>query len=513
MKKHSKKFLAVFATILALACVLTACAPAATSSGKTESEASEAPASSKAPEAPVTLKYINMGGKPNSGNCDGIWEAVNEILLKDINVTLDVEYLGSWDASAMALKYAGNEKFDFAFTNKGFGFVNNAKNNAFREITMDELKEYAPYMVETLQKTAWATCSVGGKIYAIPSIGYAWRDATVAIRGDLREKYGLDKLKTVEDLEKYLELVAKNEPTMEASTGESTLQVFMAQPKGYAREDTWTYKLGESNPEIEHVAFLDDYLEYAKKMRSFYEKGIFPPDPFNGTVGGQDKFKTGISGAYMTVSQTINNRVCVPVSKSTPEYKVEMFNPTMGYKTYSIAEENAFAITRTSEHPFEVMKAVNHMNESVELQKLLNFGVEGVDYEMKDNQLVKLADVPADKAYNIGVNWNITNKVLWETFYKQEAYDGYQEIVDDLTKNSIENPLSAFNFDTAAVETEVANLAEVAKSYKDLFSYGMFEDVEGTMKEYQAALKDAGYEKVKAEYNRQAKEFLATYNK
>ena len=132
---------------------------------------------------------------------------------------------------------------------------------------------------------------------------------------------------------------------------------------------------------------------------------------------------------------------------------------------------------------------------------------------MKDNQLVKLADVPADKAYNIGVNWNITNKVLWETFYKQEAYDGYQEIVDDLTKNSIENPLSAFNFDTAAVETEIANLAEVAKSYKDLFSYGMFEDVEGTMKEYQAALKDAGYEKVKAEYNRQAKEFMATYNK
>ena len=159
------------------------------------------------------------------------------------------------------------------------------------------------------------------------------------------------------------------------------------------------------------------------------------------------------------------------------------------------------------------MTAVNLMNESVELQKLLNFGVEGIDYEMKDGQLVKLADVPADKAYNIGVAWNITNKVLWETFYKQEAYDGYQEIVDDLTKNSIENPLVAFNFDSANVETEIANMADVEKSYQDLFRLGMFEDVEGTMKQYRADLKDAGYDKVKAEDDRQVKEFLADYNK
>ena len=147
MKKHSK-FFAALAVILMLACMMTACAPAATSSGKTESKASEIPASSKADEKPVTLKYVNYGAKPDSGNCDGIWKAVNDILSKDLNCTMDVEYLGSGDKSQMALKYAGNEEFDFAYTAHWFGFADNAQNNAFRALTMDELKQYAPYAAE-----------------------------------------------------------------------------------------------------------------------------------------------------------------------------------------------------------------------------------------------------------------------------------------------------------------------------------------------------------------------------
>ena len=40
----------------------------------------------------------------------------------------------------------------------------------------------------------------------------------------------------------------------------------------------------------------------------------------------------------------------------------------------------------------------------------------------------------------------------------------------------------------------------------------MIEDVEAAVAEYRQKLKDAGYDKVKAEYDRQVKEFMATYN-
>ena len=158
------------------------------------------------------------------------------------------------------------------------------------------------------------------------------------------------------------------------------------------------------------------------------------------------------------------------------------------------------------------MEVVNHIFESVELQKLLNFGVEGVDYEMKDGKLYTIADVPADKKMNIGCNWNMVNHLVQNQFVVSDMYEGYQEILNGFEKNTVYHPLQAFVFDKSEVETEVTNMSAVSKEYKAL-SYGMIADVESAVAEYRAALKSAGYDKVKAEYDRQVKEFMATYNK
>ena len=72
--------------------------------------------------------------------------------------------------------------------------------------------------------------------------------------------------------------------------------------------------------------------------------------------------------------------------------------------------------------------------------------------------------------------------------------------------------MQAFNFDRTAVETEVANVSAIETEYKSIV-YGMNADVEATVSEYRQKLKDAGLDKVQAEYDRQIKEFMATYNK
>ena len=514
MKKHSKKFLAVFATILALACALTACAPAAASSGNTDSRASEAPASSKADEKPVTLKYITYGAKPDTGNCDGIWKAVNEILLRDLNCTMEVEYLGSGDAAQMALKYAGNEEFDFAYTAQWFGYSGNALKNAFYELKMDELKQYAPYMVESLPDIAWKQAMVGGKIYMLPNLYWEYGNQVFAIRGDLREKYGLDQLKTLADLDKYMELVAKNESGMEALFVEVIRQLYLSQEQNYATLNaTWTYNILQSeNPEYFHTAFSDAFVSYAKKIREFYEKGILAPDAISNSTNHQDMFKSGQLAVTSHNTGTISN-LAKSVTKEHPEWKVEVVNPWVGHKVaLGPFTGNGFAITRTSANPTKAIEVVNHIYESVELQKLLDFGVEGVDYEMKDGKLYPISNVPAEKAKNIGCNWNMNNNRLQKTFVVNENYAGIDEAIADFEKNTVEHPLQAFSFDPTEVETEVANISAVDKEYKSI-DFGMIADVESAVAQYRQALKDAGYDKVKAEYDRQIKEFMATYNK
>ena len=510
MKKHSKKFFAALALILALACALTACAPAAASSGNAESKASETPASSKVDEKPVTLKYINYGAKPDTGNCDGIWKAMNDILLKDLNCTVDVEYLGSGDKAQMALKYAGNEKFDFAYTASWFGLVDNAQSNAFYELSMDELKQYAPYMVENLPDVAWKQASVDGKIYVLPDLFFGYSKLLVAYRGDLREKYGMNKLETMEDLEKYAEQVKKNESEME--TLDLTDRGFWINYPDKSDANAWVYEYTDpTQTEFTLDVMCDDYLIYAKKMREYYDKGYNSPDLINDSIAPKDKFINGTLSVCTHNNVTIN-KIALQISKEHPEWKIEIFNP---YKGRKVLQTNyvtdAFAITRTSEHPTKVMEVVNHIFESVELQKLLNFGVEGIDYEMKDGKLYTIADVPADKKINLGCNWNMVNHLVQNQFVVADMYEGYREIIDDFEKNTIYHPLQAFVFDKSEVETEVTNMDAVNNEYKAL-NYGMYEDVEGTVAEYRAALKAAGYDKVKAEYDRQVKEFMATYN-
>ena len=510
MKKHSKKIFAALALILALACALTACAPAAASSGNAESKVSEAPASSKADEKPVTLKYIVRSAEPDSGNRDEVWKAVNEILLRDLNCTVEVEYLGSGDKAQMALKYAGNEVFDFAYSAWWWGFPENAQSNAFYELKMDELKQYAPYMVEALPDIAWKQASVGGKIYMLPNIDFEYSNAVIMYRGDLLEKYGLTKLKTMDDLDKYMELVAKNETGMEVlyTTFTELWKLYPSHLKG----DPWSYQYNDPNKQVfDHNAMWDGYVEFAKKMRDFQEKGIISPERISDTSNQLDKFRNGLSAVVAHNGTTIN-ALALSVTKEHPEWKVDFFNPYMGDQVIlSPFTGNGFVITRTSEHPTKAIEVVNHIYESVELQKLLNYGVEGVNYEMKDGKLYNIADVPADKKFDIGCNWNMRNSLLQDTFVVQEMFDGYKEICEDFKKNTVSHPLQAFTFDMTAVETEMANLTAVDKEYLAI-DYGMYADVNAAVAEYRQALKDAGYDKVKAEYDRQVKEFMATYN-
>ena len=513
MKKHSKKIFAALALILALACALTACAPAAASSGNTDSRASEAPASSKADEKQVTLKYINYGAKPDTGNCDGIWKAMNDILLKDLNCTVDVEYLGSGEASQMALKYAGNEEFDFAYTANWWGFSDNAQNNAFRELTMDELKQYAPYMVEKLPDIAWKQASVGGKIYMLPNMVWGYSNVFFELRGDLREKYGPEQLKTMDDFEKYLEGVAKNESGIEALRSDYVRELWLVFPNEW-REigNGWMYNVTESEkPAVFNQVFTEEYITYAKKMREFYEKGIFSSNLINDTTTGAQQFKNGVAATAVQYFST-SNLTAIALQKSHPEWKVELFNPWMGKKL--VLKEftgNGFVVTRTSKYGTKVIEVVNHIYESVELQKLLNYGVEGVDYDMKDGHLVTRTDVPVEQKKNLGCDWNMSNQLILNTLVKPDVYPGYSEILADFEKSVVTNPLQAFAFDRSGVETEMANMIAVNKEYKAL-EYGMIADVDAAVTEYRQKLKDAGYDKVKAEYDRQVKEFMATYN-
>ena len=515
MKKHSKKIFAALALILALACALTACAPAAASSGKTESKASEVPASSKAEEKPVTVKYINRDAKPDSGDYDAAWKAINDLLLKNINCTIDVEFLGSGDKAQMALKYAGNEQFDFAFDAIWWGYAANAANNAYREYTMDEVKQYMPYMYEKMPAIGWKQSEINGKMYIIPNLKWEYNYSVVMYRGDLLEKYGMSDLKTLDDMEKYMENVVKNESGIEPFfNNDRVADIYLYNPNGWITSYSGFYYRAKetANPSVFYNVMTDEYMAYAKKMREFYEKGFWSPDAANDSSSPKTKFETGLQATYLTNAGSATN-IATSLAESHPEYKIKFFNPSMGAPVVNTSFcSNGWSINRHAEHPTQAMQIINFFYSSEECQKLLCWGFEGVNYDMKDGKVITRKDVPADQVHNIGCNWNMSNTLIINAIDGTPKYEGYDEIAADYEKNTFQNPMQAFNFDRTAVETEVANVSAIETEYKSIV-YGMNADVEATVSEYRQKLKDAGLDKVQAEYDRQIKEFMASYSK
>ena len=515
MKKHSKKIFAALALILALACALTACAPAAASSGNTGSKAdSTAPTESKTPEAPVTVKYINRDAKPDSGDYDVVWKAINDLLLENINCTIDIEFLGSGDKAQMALKYAGNEQFDFAFDATWWGYATNAANNAYREYTMDEVKQYMPYMYEKLPEIAWKQSEINGKMYMIPNLKWEYNYSVVMYRGDLLEKYGMSDLKTLDDFEQYLANVAKNETGIEPFFNSDRVDgIYLYNPNGWISSYSgWYYKANETaNPTAFNAVMTDEYMSYAKKMREFYEKGFWSPDAANDSSSSKTKFETGLQATYLTNAGSATS-IATNLAESHPEYKIKFFNPSMGAPVVTTSFcSNGWSINRRAEHPTQAMQIINFLYESEECQKLICWGTEGINYDMKDGKVITRTGVSESQTHNPGCNWNMCNTLITNALDGVPKYAGYDEIAADYEKNTFQNPMQAFNFDRTAVETEVSNISAVGTEYKSIV-FGMNADVEATVNEYRQKLKDAGLDKVQAEYDRQIKEFMATYN-
>ena len=69
-------------------------------------------------------------------------------------------------------------------------------------------KTYVEYPQEAWKKQNWM------QDYMIPCVGNEFESHGYIIRGDLRKKYGVNEIKTLDDLEAYFAAIKENEPGM-----------------------------------------------------------------------------------------------------------------------------------------------------------------------------------------------------------------------------------------------------------------------------------------------------------
>lgn len=488
-----KNTVRVFALVISIIMLLTSC-------GKTGS------GTDVSKEEFVQLTMYLIGDKPD--DYDEVLAKVNEMLKEDINASLEVRWMawGEWSQKYPMLLSSG-EPFDLIYTVGYMGFQNYAQSKGFKDIT-DLLPKYAPKSYKALPKEVLEKVTYNGRIYALPANFMEVNPNGYVVRGDLREKYGIPEVNTIETFFQYLDAVKKNESIMPFNAA-ATDRFDNFGWSSIGSSVYWDYASGD----YEDLFVLYDnpkYLEFLKKMREGYEKGYWSRDVIMNKLSSKDAFLNGTSAA--TVSNLKNFAdLYEKTMEKHPEWKPEWCPVEWGknYPTLLASNGAGVAVSNSSKNPERAIMLLELLNQDERYFNLTTYGIEGKNYIINENGNLELPEgvtadnngFPADTAGNYG--WR--NNKFMKSF--DRAWKQYDEYEDKLLKNTLWSPYNGFILETAAIQNKLTAMSAILEQYQNPLYWGCVEPESG-LEELRAKLKTAGIDEVYEEIKRQAEEYL-----
>ncbi|MGA2975991.1 MAG: ABC transporter substrate-binding protein [Spirochaetia bacterium] len=506
--------------VLCIALALMACASYALfATGAKEGTAGTAAASQKE----VHL-YGYLLGAPLPGMAD-VMTALNAKLKKDLNVTMEINYLGWADyQSKYPLVLAAGENIDWIYTASWCMYATQAVRGAFYELSPAVLAKNMPLHYKKEAPTAWKQALVSGKIYMIPTSTPDRKIGSVAlIRGDLRKKYGLPEITKMSQMEPYLKAVQQNEPgmiPMNIEQGYDLGVVF----NGYRNELTppynwaisgavpYIYNYQASNPKVMTELdgdYADGFVKAANFVKDWYDKGYFNKDVFANKVRSKEAFEQGKSAVGFGNSIDTQGNITKAIDSGFEVEIIPLLDSTGHYPADSFIN-NGLALAATTKNAERTLQALDLMMEDPAYVYLVYFGIEGKNYVITSDGKIGLPPgvtndqntYPIDQA---GFWW--VDKDLFKPLASwPPAYIALNAKIPGMLFTT---PYSAFGFIPDAVKTEIANVTQVWQQYEWPLQVGMVNDVSQAIATVKDKLAAANSQKVQDEIQRQMDAFGA----
>ncbi len=463
--------------------------------------------------APVSLKFYFIG-EPAADN-DKVFDEINRLLTEKINATIEPVYLswGDWD-QRYPLLFTSGEEFDMIYTADWAMYSETASKGGFYPLTMDMIQANCPLSVANLPESAWSASSINGSCYIIPQNNYFANHYGFMIRGDLREKYGMPEIKTVEQLEEFMDKVLENEKGMipldiSHDNAEMYMRALVVYPSEHwylAGEHTGVYTYDFTDPEkVSLTAFYDlpGYEEHLERMTRWNKKGFLSKSDL--TSANAERFESGKS-AVKICNLSEANTAWQSARLNHPDWKIEYINLLEGKKLGSTGYSQGVAFNVRSKNIDRAMMAADLLSYDPDLNFLINYGIPGVhnqiagEVEYKGQTFLALEAIDPD-AYGGYSMWCFSNTPNLPT----ESFDGYTDILlSYFYDQAAHHPLDGMPFLTDAVATEVAATSNVLSEYLPVMYLGFTDDPVATLAEFKQKLEAAGIEAVNAEMEKQA---------
>jgi len=516
MKKF-RRALSLFTVAIIICSFLVGCAKT-----QTANESTGTMTSSIQPETTVvntdeftTIKAYFVGDKGTA--YDETIKKVNEKLKTDVNASIDGYFIPWSDYfTKYPLIIASGENFDMIYTSNWCFYSQEATKGAFYELKDDMLKTYAPKTFEGVSKNQWDQTKIKGKTYMIPMSRKEFSKPVFLVRGDLMKKYGVNEIKTKDDMFKYWDAVAKNEKNMyplalgpEGFGPDNFMgRVFTNSPylgeKYFSNNYFQTFDLSDPSniKEVDNSSYL---LETYKTVENFRKKGYWTKNALTQQADSNSMLTDGRSATFIRQIDMVN-ATYIQTMRNHPEWEVQIVDIFPNIPAHANpATNNGMALSANTTQPERTLMVIDLFEFNKTYTDLVFYGVEGKHWQaIGDDYFKSLGDD------SVGISMGFGGSLMRKA---EGTAPNFDSIIEKLNKDEYTPILDFFNFDDSIVKTEVAAVNSVLSKYWPILDLGCADGVEETVTARNKELKKAGLEKIQAEYLKQAQEFCAGYNK
>lgn len=467
---------------------------------------------------PVELVMYYIGDKTEDE--DLVLGEINKILQEKINATLVLKNMSLSDYSTKyALTIAGGETIDLIYTSTWAFYQSEASKGAFAEVTDQVINDYMPLHQADQSEASWGQARIGGKVFFVPCNMANVNANAVLIRGDLREKYNMDRLETVEDLEAYYAAVAADKDSgvsfaYDASQNNDTSKnILFYDTNGMVRIEgallnylTYKYSDNVSAEDLVWMYGTEEYREYAKTMKEWADQGFWSKSAIANATDVKEAFINGTSASFTQNLGTVG-AAASDVEKNHPEWKPEVYDLHPDANRYFAAYTgDGVAVLANSQNQARAFMALDLLKFDQDLYYLVRHGIKGKHYEVVSDGIWTTGPEMDKYPYGTGFSWGFKNSIF--DMSRNDTFADQAAIGEIWKEKAVEGPTAAFSFDDTNVKNELANLNSVYTQYAPLLDLGLVDDVDKTLEAFNKQAEAAGLSKIIEEAKTQMQAYL-----
>lgn len=453
----------------------------------------------------ITLYYVGN----QYGDEDMVFAYVNEILNDKINTTVNFKALSMSDyAQKYDLLLSGRDDVDIIYTSGWCFYVDEVGQDAFLEITDEMIEKYMPETFATQAKASYVQGIIDGKLYYMPACKIGYGHPTALIRGDLREKYGLPELKTLDDLYTYMLKVAEDKESgvafaYNASLNGKPLQsLFCTTANSMITVDNnyfyYKYEPGKTDYTADDIKYLfetEEFRAFAAQMKTLADAGTWSRSAINNQTTVNDSFLNGTSAVFIENLGTCGN-IAASVLKSNPEWKPEIYDLNLDQVSTAVYDADGYALTYKCKNVERSLMVLDVLKNDPNAYVAIRYGIPGYHIEINEDGTWKQGEHYGPWTYGAAPSWGLKNTLL--EMDQEGIFPTVPELMGIWGEISVDSPTVAFAFSTTEISDAWAGIGEAYTQYIPLLQLGLVDDIDGWLDEFLMNAEDAGLDEVKA---------------